>query len=197
MKELAVNKNAAVTGSVVVKEEGKFYNRLYWVCPEKEHQFYDKKHLFRMANENHYYTEGKKRLITEFRGFRICPMICYDLRFPVWSRNINDKRNTVYDCLIYVANWPKPRTDAWISLLKARAIENQSYVIGVNRVGQDDNQVNYEGGSCIFSPKGNRMDQFLTDHEQVEVVTLDKNELEEFRAKFPVNLDADHFRIIE
>jgi len=197
MKELSVKKNAAVTGSVVIKEEGSFFNRLYWVEPSKEHQYYDKKHLFRMADENRYYSQGKNRLITNFREFRICPMICYDLRFPVWSRNINKDKNPVYDCLIYVANWPEPRTDAWTSLLKARAIENQAYVIGVNRVGQDGNKVNYAGGSSVFDTKGERLDQFKPGQQQVETIFIDKVALQDFRRKFPVSLDGDPFTIIE
>lgn len=197
MKNLSKEKNAAVTGSIVIKENGCFYNRLYWVEPEETCEVYDKKHLFRMAGEHQHYSEGKQRLIVNFRGVNICPMICYDLRFPVWSRNIDINNKPVYDCLIYVSNWPKPRTDAWISLLKARAIENQSYVIGVNRVGEDNNKVSYSGGSRIFDPKGNRLDQFILDQEQVEIISLDIKELEDFRNKFPVSLDADRYRIIE
>ena len=197
MGKLAAHKKAVVTGSIVVKEEGKFYNRLYWVSPEKTFITYDKKHLFRMAKENQFYSEGKSRLITSLKGVRFCPMICYDLRFPVWSRNIDKNNQTVYDCLIYVANWPEPRTDAWVSLLKARAIENQAYVIGVNRVGKDENNVSYSGGSSVFDPKGNRLDQFVLHKEQIEVIYLDINELEEFRKKFPAYLDADKFGFIE
>ena len=192
-----MKKNAAIIGSIVVKEGENFYNRLFWVEPEREYQFYDKKHLFRMAGEHKYYSEGKERLIIKYKGFKICPMICYDLRFPVWSRNIDKDNHPVYDCLIYVANWPKPRTDAWVSLLKARAIENQAYVIGVNRVGVDGNGVKYSGESRVFDPKGNRLDQFSSDQEQVGVISLDKKELVDFRNKFPVSLDADRYKIIE
>jgi len=197
MRMLANQKKAVITGSIVVKDKGNFYNRLYWVSPENRHKTYDKKHLFRMADENKFYSEGKSRLITEHMGVRFCPMICYDLRFPVWSRNVDHQNFTVYDCLIYVANWPEPRTDAWISLLKARAIENQAYVIGVNRVGKDGNGVNYSGGSSVFDPKGKRLDTFELHKEQVEVISLDMNELNDFRNKFPTYLDADKFRIIQ
>ena len=197
MKKLAKQKKAVITGSVVVEEEGNFYNRLYWVNPDNSYEIYDKKHLFRMAGENQFYSEGKKRLITEYKRMKFCPLICYDLRFPVWSRNIDQKNQTVYDCLIYVANWPEPRTDAWESLLKARAIENQSFVIGVNRIGKDGNGVTYSGGSRVFDYKGNRLDKFEYHNEQVEIINFDLSELQEFREKFPAYLDADRFRFIE
>ena len=197
MKKLAKQKKAVITGSVVIEEEGNFYNRLYWVNPDNSYEIYDKKHLFRMAGENQFYSEGKKRLITEYKRMKFCPLICYDLRFPVWSRNIDQKNQTVYDCLIYVANWPEPRTDAWESLLKARAIENQSFVIGVNRIGKDGNGVTYSGGSRVFDYKGNRLDKFEYHNEQVEIINFDLSELQEFREKFPAYLDADRFRFIE
>ena len=197
MKKLAKQKKAVITGSVVVEEEGNFYNRLYWVNPDNSYEIYDKKHLFRMAGENQFYSEGKKRLITEYKRMKFCPLICYDLRFPVWSRNIDQKNQTVYDCLIYVANWPEPRTDAWESLLKARAIENQSFVIGVNRIGKDGNGVTYSGGSRVFDYKGNRLDKFEYHNEQVEIINFNLSELQEFREKFPAYLDADRFRFIE
>ena len=197
MKKLAKHKKAVITGSVVIEEEGNFYNRLYWVNLDNSYEIYDKKHLFRMAGENQFYSEGKKRLITEYKRMKLCPLICYDLRFPVWSRNIDQKNQTVYDCLIYVANWPEPRTDAWESLLKARAIENQSFVIGVNRIGKDGNGVTYSGGSRVFDYKGNRLDKFEYHNEQVEIINFNLSELQEFREKFPAYLDADRFRFIE
>ena len=149
-----------------------------------------------MAKEDQYYQYGDNKLIVLQEDFRFCPMICYDLRFPVWSRNINEHQKPAYDCLIYVANWPEARTDAWISLLKARAIENQAYVIGVNRVGSDNNNIAYSGASRVFDPKGVRLDRFKDNIESVEVVTLNKKLLEDFRKAFPADLDADRFKII-
>src|SRR5690606_24430266 len=135
MKEEAVRYSAVLTGSVMVKEGDNYYNRLYWVRPDGTYEHYDKRHLFRMAKEHHSYTPGKEKLLVELKGWNICPLVCYDLRFPVWSRNTGSQ----YDLLLYVANWPKPRANAWSTLLQARAIENLSYVVGVNRVGTDGN----------------------------------------------------------
>ena len=134
MQTLAKHKNSAITGSLVIVENGKYYNRLVFVLPSGEIKHYDKRHLFSLAGEEKVYTKGKTKLIIEYKGFKICPLICYDLRFPVFSRNVED-----YDVLLYVANWPKPRINAWNALLKARAIENMCYVVGVNRIGEDQN----------------------------------------------------------
>lgn len=143
-----------------------------------------------MEDEQHHYSQGKTRLIEKYEGWRIMPLICYDLRFPVWSRNRNE-----YDLLIYVANWPEARREVWKTLLKARALENQAYVIGVNRIGIDGNGIEYSGDSIVFNPKGNVLSTIQPNEEKVEILTLSLKELNEFREKFPVYLDADEFEI--
>ncbi|EJF11524.1 amidohydrolase [Pontibacter sp. BAB1700] len=150
MKEEAAKHEAVLTGSVIVREGEQYFNRLYWVRPDGTYEHYNKRHLFRMAKEHHTYTPGQEKLLVELRGWKICPLVCYDLRFPVWSRNVGSE----YDLLLYVANWPKPRANAWSILLQARAIENLSYVVGVNRVGTDGNGHPYSGDSAIIHPKG-------------------------------------------
>lgn len=191
MIEKARSKNFVVTGSLIIKEDGKYYNRLIWAQPDGNIQTYDKRHLFRMANENDFFSSGKQKLIVELKGWKICPLICYDLRFPVWSRNQNQQ----YDCLIYVANWPEARKEPWTKLLQARAIENQVYVIGINRVGQDGKAINYSGSSAIIDPKGNDISQITEYEESIQTFELDKQDLEDFREKFPVTMDADDFEI--
>lgn len=146
MKKLAREKNSAVTGSIITKEKGEHFNRLYFVYPDGHYKTYDKKHLFTYAGEHHYYSPGKERIIVEYKGWRICPLICYDLRFPVWTRNTAD-----FDLQIFVACWPAKRSHSWDSLLKARAIENLAYVAGVNRVGTDGNDLDYNGHSAIYN----------------------------------------------
>ena len=196
MQALSREKKAVVIGSVAIRREKKFFNSLLWVTPDGKYNCYDKRHLFRMAGEHNYYEEGKELMLESVASFKCCPLICYDLRFPVWSRNIKKDQSFKYDVLIYIANWPSPRIDAWITLLKARAIENQAFVIGVNRVGVDGNNVDYCGESRIFDPKGDRMDKFESNQEQVEIVHLNKSFLEKYRKDFPVHLDADMFKII-
>ena len=189
MSDMAKSKNSAVTGSLVIKEGKNFYNRLIWMQPGGEIFTYDKRHLFRMANEHEIYTPGKKRIIIEWKGWRICPLVCYDLRFPVWSRNANE-----YDLLLYVANWPSRRKFAWQQLLVARAIENQCYVAGVNRVGKDGNGIAYPGLSVVLDPAGETLKKFGSS-ENVTTVKLDKPALENYRKSFPVMMDADKFVI--
>jgi omega-amidase len=190
MRQEAARYKAALTGSVMVKEDGKYYNRLYWVRPDGTYEQYDKRHLFRMAKEHHTYTAGKEKLFIELKGWTICPLVCYDLRFPVWSRNAGQ----AYDLLLYVANWPKPRANAWSTLLQARAIENLSYVVGVNRVGTDGNGHPYSGDSAIIHPKGYKLLE-TTEVEGIHTVTLSQQELTEFREAFPAHLDADDFTL--
>ncbi len=192
MKETADKKNMVITGSVAVKENNAYYNRLFWVKPNGDVQHYDKRHLFRMAEEHHHYTAGEQQVIVEHKGFRIMLQVCYDLRFPVWSRNNSELD---YDALIYVANWPKARSDAWYALLKARAIENLCYVIGVNRVGVDGNDISYDGKSAIFDFKGTAIDSHINHEEGFSIQTLDLEALNAFRRKFPAQLDADDFKI--
>jgi predicted amidohydrolase len=201
LKGQAAQTGAVVTGSYIVKENGKFFNRLIWMQPDGSYQVYDKRHLFRMAEEHHTYTGGNKKIIPVLKGWRICPLICYDLRFPVWSRNqvkktSDSSHSTVaYDCLLYVANWPQARNHAWKTLLQARAIENLSYVIGVNRVGADEKGITYSGDSAVIDPKGEAL-YSVAEKEEIHTTTLDGNELLTFRQKFPAFMDADDFELL-
>ena len=187
MREEAAALGCAITGSLVVREGGRYFNRLVWAAPDGALVHYDKRHLFRMAGEELHYSAGSRRIIVDCRGWRVCPLVCYDLRFPVWSRNRDD-----YDLLLYVANWPARRALAWKTLLRARAIENLAYAVGVNRVGTDGNGARYAGDSVavdfLGQPlAGDRGGDF------VETVVLDRATLKAFRADFPVHLDADGF----
>lgn len=189
LKEIAKSKNCAITGSLVIEEKRNYYNRLVFVFPSGEIQTYDKRHLFTLAGEDKVYTSGKDKLIVDYKGFKICPLICYDLRFPVFSRNVEE-----YDVLIYVANWPKPRVNAWDILLKARAVENMSYVIGVNRVGSDDNSLEYVGHSQAVDFFGNYI-QEPQETEGIFIVEIDKEKLLETRSKLAFLNDKDQFTI--
>ena len=191
MQHEAEKYKAVVTGSVMVKEGDAYFNRLYWVRPDGSYEKYDKKHLFRMAKEHHTYTSGRERLIVELNGWKVCPLVCYDLRFPVWSRNTNN----AYDLLLYVANWPKVRSQPWRTLLQARAIENLAYVVGVNRVGTDGNNHPYSGDSAVVHPKGYHLLE-TSEVEGIHTITLSKKELEDFRVAFPAHLDADAFSLL-
>lgn len=193
MIEKAKEKEIALVGSISVKDQDGFYNRLYWVNPDGSYQYYNKRHLFRMGNEQQYYTAGNERLIVDYKGWKICPLVCYDLRFPIWSRNT--KQNS-YDALIYVANWPEVRSYPWKQLLIARAIENQSYVIGVNRIGEDGNQINHSGDTMVLNPRGEKISETLAHQELMETITLSEKYLSDFRKIFPVMLDSDDFKII-
>ena len=191
MQQEALKYKAVVTGSVMVTEGESYFNRLYWVRPDGSYAKYDKKHLFRMAKEHHTYTSGQERLIVDLNGWKVCPLVCYDLRFPVWSRNTNN----AYDLLLYVANWPKVRSQPWRTLLQARAIENLAYVVGVNRVGTDGNNHPYSGDSAIIHPKGHHLLE-TSEVEGIHTITLNKQELEDFREAFPAHLDADGFELL-
>jgi omega-amidase len=200
LTKISAEKKCVITGSCVIKDSGKFYNRLIWMRPDGTFEFYDKRHLFRMAEENKTYTGGEKKLIVELAGWKICPLVCYDLRFPAWSRNIPQTPKGAlnameYDCLIYVANWPERRIYAWKQLLIARAIENQAYLIGVNRIGTDGKGMDYPGHSVVLNPKGEPLSNIKPNAESIETITLSYKELEEYRREFPVGLDADKFRI--
>ena len=189
LQSLAKEKDSAITGSLVIEDNGNYYNRLVFVFPNGEIQHYDKRHLFTLAGEDKIYTAGTKKLIVEYKGFKICPLICYDLRFPVFARNVED-----YDVLIYVANWPKPRVNAWDILLKARAVENMSYVIGVNRVGLDNNNHEYVGHSQAIDFLGN----YLLEPQETEgifIATLDKDAMLETRKKLNFLNDKDNFKL--
>ena len=190
LKNIAKTKNCAITGSLVIVENGNLYNRMVFVFPNGEIQHYDKKHLFTLAGEDKIYTSGKEKVIVNYKDFKICLQVCYDLRFPVFSRNTEN-----YDLLIYVANWPKVRTNAWDILLKARAVENVSYVIGVNRLGTDNNNFEYIGHSQIIDELGN----FIlkpTENEGVFIADFDKNKMLETRNKLNFLDDRDYFDLI-
>ncbi|WP_026754164.1 amidohydrolase [Sediminibacter sp. Hel_I_10] len=188
MIALAKEKQAAITGSLVIKASDDFFNRLLFVYPDGTILKYDKKHTFTLAGEQNVYSAGKERLLVDYKGWKICPLVCYDLRFPVWSRNDTD-----YDLLLYVANWPKVRISAWDTLLKARAIENMTYCIGVNRVGLDGNGHEYSGHSAAYDVLGNRLDTALVTKDAIEIVTLDKSHIEKYRHKLGFLNDRDDF----
>jgi predicted amidohydrolase len=191
MKMIAAQTDALLIGSMAVREDKQFFNRLLCVRPDGTYQHYDKRHLFRMGAEHGTFTAGKERLVLDWKGWRVCPLVCYDLRFPVWSRQQQDNP---YDVLVYVANWPTVRTYAWNTLLKARAIENLSYVVGVNRVGTDGNGVAHKGGSVVVDFLGEVITD-LGEAESTKVVHLEKPPLDKYRQKFPAHLDADIFTI--
>jgi predicted amidohydrolase len=198
MQQLAKQTQAVITGSYIVQEGGQYFNRLLWVEPSGSYQQYDKRHLFRMANEHEHYSAGTERIICEWRGWKICPLICYDLRFPVWSRNLayNSTSNELaYDLLLYVANWPAARQQAWDVLLPARAVENLCYTAGLNRVGEDGNGIAYTGGSGVFGFKGDTLWQ-QHQTEVIKTLTLSGKELVQYRLKFPAQLDADRFTLL-
>ncbi len=200
LKEKAKEKNCAITGSLMISENGKNYNRLIWMQADGNFQTYDKRHLFRMANEQNHFTAGEKKIIVEWKGWKICPLICYDLRFPVWSRNYSPSPvgrggEGWYDVLIYVANWPARRSLPWSTLLPARGVENLSYVVGVNRVGLDGNNVDYSGDSAVYNALGEKLSKIQPNESTHETVTLSWKFLKEFREKFPAAMDADDFEI--
>lgn len=191
IKQWAIENEVAICGSFIAADDKEcYYNRAFFITPEKEY-YYDKRHLFRMGSEPQYFSSGNSRLVFEHKGFNICLLICYDLRFPVWARNINNE----YDILIYVANWPASRTKVWDALLTARAIENMSYVCGVNRIGKDGNGLVYNGSSKLINARGEEISSTALNREQIETIRISKGELEEFRIKFPVWKDADRFEI--
>ena len=192
MQQYAGMHDVCVIGSLVIREEGRFYNRMLAFTPEGLVYQYDKRHLFTMAGEHNRYTPGNTKGSFEWRGWKISGQICYDLRFPVWSRQ--DKEN-LFDLLLYAANWPEPRISHWKALLGARAIENQCYVAGVSRVGLDGLGIHYSGDSMIVDPKGNILRTF-TRNAGIISATLDKEELEAYRKKFPAWQDADTFSVI-
>ncbi len=197
LRKMAAEKKAVICGSLAVKEKGKLYNRLYWVEPNGKYSYYNKRHLFRMARENEHFSAGDKRIICEWKGWKICPLICYDLRFPVWARNQwKTAHEAEYDLLLYVANWPEARGFPWKSLLIARAIENQCFVVGVNRIGPDGNNINHSGDSMILNPRGEQLSNMQAHENRAETLELDYEYLASFRKQFPVGMDADKFELI-
>lgn len=182
----------AICGSFIASENDNYYNRGFFITLEKEY-YYDKRHLFRLGSEPQCFSAGRDRLIFEHKNFNICLLICYDLRFPVWARNIENE----YDLLIYVANWPTSRAKVWHTLLAARAIENMSYVCGVNRIGKDGNGLIYNGGSKVIDAKGEEISVAKPDKEEIVTAVISKKELSRFREKFPVWKDADRFKLMK
>jgi omega-amidase len=191
MTQIAARRKIILTGSVIIEEAGQYFNRLIWMLPNGQYGYYDKRHRFAYAGENEHYTAGQKRLIASVKGWRILLQVCYDLRFPVWSRQGSPLE---YDLILYVANWPERRSLAWKTLLQARAIENQSFVVGVNRVGKDGNNIYHSGDSMVIGPLGEILYHGF-GKEEVFTCTLQKDELDEVRRKFPFWRDADHFSI--
>ena len=190
MRYIASKNNTAIVGSIIISENNYFYNRLLFVHPNGTIEQYDKRHTFTLAGEHKTYSAGTNTLIVNYNGWKICPLICYDLRFPVWARNTKN-----YDALIYVANWPKVRIDVWDTLLKARAIENMSYCIGVNRVGLDANNHEYSGHSAVYDVIGNRLDTIALGKEVIDIITLDKSHIETYRNKLGFLNDRDEFTL--
>lgn len=190
MRNIAVKGNFGICGSYIVKDNNQFFNRWVFVSPEKGIWHYDKRHLFSMGGEDRFFSAGKNRLVFSFRGARISPYICYDLRFPVWSRNRNE-----YDLMIISSNWPESRISVWNTLLKARAIENQCYVAGSNRIGTDGAGIKYCGDSMIINPRGEIIESARRNEECFINSEISLTELSEFRKKFPVSNDSDNFTI--
>ncbi|WP_140937672.1 amidohydrolase [Sphingobacterium lumbrici] len=189
--EMSKKFDCVVAGSLIIEEEDKYYNRFVWMSPNGSFVHYDKRHLFCIAKEDEVFTKGKSRIVLQLKGWKICPMICYDLRFPVWSRNQVDG----YDLLVYTASWPDTRSAHWRTLIPARAIENQAFVIGVNRVGYDGNEVYYSGGSMCISPIGDVV-YYKPEDEDLYTFTLNPKDLENARTQFPFLKDGDNFSIL-
>jgi len=190
MLEQAKKFHSVVTGSMIIKEDHKYYNRLIWMRPDGTFEYYDKRHLFGLSDEDQHYTAGKKKLFVELNGWKICPMICYDLRFPVWLRNVNEE----YDMLLIVANWPERRSLHWRTLIPARAIENQAFVVAVNRVGHDGNEIYHSGDSMCIDPLG-KVVYYKPNDEDLYTFSINKEDLTHARTAFPFLKDADSFNL--
>ena len=208
MKKMAASKKIILTGSVIIKDTGQdtssgqassgepnYYNRLIWMLPNGEYGYYDKRHRFAYAGEDQHFSNGNKRLIASVKGWKINLLVCYDLRFPVWARQ-QSTEEPEYDVLVYVANWPQRRNHAWKTLLQARAIENQCYVVGVNRVGDDGNNIHYSGDSMVLDAIGETLYTKEND-EDIFTITLEKEKLQEIRTRFPFWKDADRFEMTD
>lgn len=194
MKEISARNKIILTGSIIIKEQDLYYNRLIWMLPNGQFGYYNKRHLFAYAEEDKHYAAGNKRLIASVKGWKINLQICYDLRFPVWSRQQPDDTGQEYDLLINVASWPERRSHAWKTLLCARAIENQCYAVGVNRVGKDGKNINHSGNSILIDPLGQVL-YHKNEEEDVCTITIQKEDLDKVRAQFPFYKDADNFSI--
>jgi omega-amidase len=196
MQKMAAEKRMIITGSIITEENSEYYNRLMWMLPNGDYGCYDKRHLFAYAKEDEHYAAGNKRFIASVNGWKINLQVCYDLRFPVWSRQqFSEDGEFEYDVLIFVANWPNRRSHAWKTLLQARAIENQCYVIGVNRVGEDGNNIYHSGDSMVIDPLGEIL-YHKADEEDIYTISLDKEHLQSVRDKFQFWRDADKFEIL-
>ena len=191
MHQQALKFECVVTGSLIVKEDNKFYNRLIWMRPDGTYEYYDKRHLFGLGKEDETFTPGTKKLFVELNGWKICPIICYDLRFPVWLRN----KDSEYDMLLVVANWPERRSLHWRTLIPARAVENQTYVVAVNRVGHDGNEVYHSGDSMCIDPNG-KVVYYKPNDEDLYTFSISKDELIKARRAFPFLKDADDFKLL-
>jgi len=196
LKKKAKELKCVVAATFLCRDEGKFYNRLIWMRPDGSFESYNKRHLFRFGNENLHFEPGNTRLIVEINGWQVCPMICYDLRFPVWSRNHYDAGKFEYDLLLFLANWPERRKHNWVQLLQARAIDNLSYCAGVNRVGLDGHSNIHSGNSHVYSARGEAVYMANEYEESLSVVTLSMDDLIDYRQKFNVALDWDAFQIL-
>lgn len=199
MRKIAKEKGVILTGSLIIEDEGNYYNRLIWMLPNEQLGYYDKRHCFSLAGEDEYYTPGSKRLIASVGGWKINLCICYDLRFPVWTRQVLQEETEAgleFDVLIYVANWPEKRSHAWKTLLQARAIENQCFVVGVNRVGNDGNELYYGGDSMVIDPLGEKI-YHKEREEDIHTAILEKTILDKVRNDFPFWRDADNFLITD
>lgn len=196
MKQMADQTGALLLGSFIAKENAKYFNRLLWMEPGGNFKTYDKRHLFRMAEEQTTYSSGDHKLIANWKGWKICPLVCYDLRFPVWSRNtwVEEQQQMAYDLLLYIASWPQTRIVAWDTLLQARAIENLAYTVGVNRTGNDGNGITFNGHSAVIGPKGETV-YSAGEIEVMKTILLDRQLLLDHRIRFPAYLDADEFKI--
>jgi len=199
MRDMAKEKKSIITGSIIIQEENNdqkaFYNRLIWMQPDGKFSHYDKRHLFGYASEDSHYTAGHKRVIFSVGGWKILPLICYDLRFPVWSRQQSDHAVPEYDVLLYVANWPAKRSHAWRTLLMARAIENQCYVVAVNRTGYDGHHIAHSGNSMVIDPQGEILFE-STDEAIIKTISLSKIHLDNCRQQFPFLKDGDYFQLL-
>lgn len=191
MRKMAKEKGAAVCGSLISKENSNYYNRLYFVLPNGEFQYYNKRHLFSLAGEEKVYSPGNEKLILEFKGWKINPLICYDLRFPVWCRNDEE-----VDLMIFVANWPERRSDAWKTLLKARSIENMCFVVGLNRVGNDGNEIFHSGDSSVFNQLGELISDIPANVNAVKTYTLNYEKMIDSRNRFGFLNDRDTFKVL-
>lgn len=197
MRRIAALKKIVLTGSLIIEDDGHYYNRLIWMLPNGQYGFYNKRHLFAYAKEDEHYSEGQQRFIASVNGWKINLMVCYDLRFPVWARQqYHRAEGFEYDVLICVANWPQRRNHAWKTLLQARAIENQCYVVGVNRVGHDGNNIYHSGDSLVADALGTVL-YHKADEEDIFTITLEKNHLSDIREKLPFWKDADPFLLME